>query len=212
MAKETLEARKQIMLAARASRKPRVKGRPRKPRGPQITKPRLLLAIKGSGGKKTLIAKRMGVTYAAIQLALQREGWKDMLVAYQDERESVLDLAEGTVEWAMQKKQRKKIPNVSTQTARWYLEKRGHKRGFQDKKTLALEGGDTPVQVNGMVSIESLNLPLDMRKQLLNKIELCDSDNGNGRKPTVAIQIPLVEENEFTIYPHGTIMVGRIVA
>jgi len=168
------EAAKHRALAMRAKAGSNLgkKYKSHRERGPNITVKRLLKAIKGSGGVKSKIAKKLSVGRWAVTDALHREGFEVCLEAYQNEVESIIDLAEKTVTYCM--KQREHLPTAAS-TARWYLEKKtkARERGFQNVQTIVHEGGENPLKVltAGIVQLDLATLPLDVRKAIMKTID-----------------------------------------
>lgn len=133
-----------------------------------ITREKLLKAIKGTGGIYSKIAHRLGCAPHSVRNAISRPGNEDIQKAFEEEKEKLLDEAETSVRhWIKQRDD----PGVSSTTARWFLTSKGERRGFREKTTVRHEGGDTPVQLQqqNVVSIDSLQLPLAVRKLLLQR-------------------------------------------
>lgn len=179
MAPLSYEKKRQIMLRVRkrgegkGGKRGRKKGVPQE--GPKITAENLIEAIAVVGPVKNRMAKYIGVGYCAIAAALKKEKYQHVAKIYHDAMEWMADLAEETLVDCME--QRKDL-NTAASTARWFLMKKniGQERGYSDKKTVALEGGDKPVQVEtnaspALIPIESLDLPLEVRRELLKAIE-----------------------------------------
>lgn len=150
-------------------------GRPRR-----ISKPRFLKALEGTGGIKVRIAENLECAYSTVHYLLKRKSWADMLQAYNEEYDKIGDLAEETVKEAIElrgtTKDGDKVPamNTASKNARWLLSQKHKGRGYgKDETTINIQGGDKPVQVEGYhtVSIEELDLPLDMRRAVLEAIE-----------------------------------------
>ncbi len=145
---------------------------PRKKRSGRITKVRLLAAIEGSGGNVKVMAKRLKVTRATVYRRLKSMGelYPEIGEALEQAEETVNDLAELTVVSIM--KQRVDFGEAS-KNARWWLERKGVKRGFGNKTNLELEGGANPIkfEMHDQVSLESLKLPLEVKLQILEAIE-----------------------------------------
>ena len=136
----------------------------------RLTRTRLLKAVVDSGGVLTEIAKRLDCTYHALWSVIKNEKFPDVNERIEEEKEVVGDLAERTVKEVMQ--QRLDVPSAA-RTARWWLERKCSDRGFKEKKELTLEGGKRPLQVNqgALIPIDELNLPLEVRRELLKAIE-----------------------------------------
>ena len=144
------------------------------PRGPNVTKARIMKAIQYSGAIKSVIAKRLDVGLGAVERALARPDWPEVAEAFREERERVADFAESTIQEMIT--QRLDFGEAA-RNARWYLERKCPERGFQERKTLELNGGDNPIKIRNeaTVSIGALNLDLDTRKKLLEAIEQAES-------------------------------------
>ena len=137
----------------------------------KITPVRLLKAIKGSGGIRLRITKRLECGYRTLDKALKMEGddWEECRNLLKAEREKVGDIAEITVCESMQ--QRVDIGVAST-TARWYLDRKHADRGYGKKDQLTLEGGQNPINVNHtIIPIAALNLPLETKREILKAME-----------------------------------------
>jgi len=147
------------------------------PRGPAVTKARILKAIEHSGAIKSKIAQRLNVCLSAVERALKRADWPEVAEAFHEERERVADFAEMTVQEMIS--QRLDFGEAS-RTARWYLERRCPERGFVERKNVELNGGPNPLTIRNeaTVSISSLNLDLETRKKLLAAIEQSESTPG----------------------------------
>jgi hypothetical protein len=131
-----------------------------------VTDKMLLKAIPGTYGIVKKIADKLDVSYLAAYNAIRRAS-KEVLIELEMEKERVDDVAEGTIIEAME--QRIDLPEAS-KNARWVLD---GKRGYVRKKEVTLQGGKSPIRVksDNVISIESLNLPLAVRKQMLEAIE-----------------------------------------
>lgn len=164
------EKKKAAMLRARAKVNPHKKRKRHKlVKGKPITKERFLKALEGSHGVKAEIARRLNVIHQSLTNWLHKAGNEDMLLAYQNACESVLDKAEHTVIKFMDDKDN---PALALKAATWYLEKKdkAQERGFATKQKLVLEGGDTPIQVEtNLVNVDSLLL--DVRINLMKALE-----------------------------------------
>ena len=143
-------------------------GTRRKPTA-RIRKRRFLNALEDSAGIKQKIAERLGCARGTVDNLLNRKGWEDVRAAYEDEVDKVGDLAEETVRFAM--KNRVDL-HVASQNARWYLERMCKDRGFGKEEKLTLQGGDKPIEITQQaIPIEALDLPLVLRKQILQHLE-----------------------------------------
>lgn len=136
------------------------------PKHGKINSIMLIKAIKGSEGIVSRIARKLGRTPHTVSKLLEKQGdgWDKAREAFEIEKERLVDLAEETVRDTM--RQRIDIGVAST-TARWCLDRKGVHRGYGAKEKVIVEGGDKAIEVKGMVSIESLNLPLAVRREVL---------------------------------------------
>lgn len=148
---------------------PRVKKIKRRKARRRLSKIRILKAIPGSGGTLKELARRLECTYHAIQITIKSQKYPEVNERLEEEKEAVGDLAEETLKEVMQ--QRLDM-STAARTARWWLEKKCSDRGFKDKTELTLEGGENPLHLKqDGFSIDDLNLPLDLRRELLKAIE-----------------------------------------
>lgn len=146
-----------------------------------ITPQKMIKAIKGSGGLKTVIAQRMGCHWSGVYWSLKfREGpeWDKAREAFKEEEEAVGDIAEGTIQECIQ--QRLDL-SVAGQNARWLLGTKYSNRGFREKSTVRVEGGDNPlkIDVEHHVRIEDLDLDFETRKTILEAIRKSKEKNLN---------------------------------
>jgi len=88
-----------------------------------ITKTAMLAAIKGSGGVISSIARRLDTNWHTANTYTQK--WAETIHALEDERETILDMAETTVYGS--------IKEGNTQDAKWLLATKGKNRGFTDR-------------------------------------------------------------------------------
>ncbi len=141
---------------------------------PEISKRKVLRAIKGTGGVKTKIVERLGCSYCYFLTILKRPHWEDIREAIREEMDQVADLAEGTVRDAIE--QRLDI-GTALKASTWLLTRARHKdRQMGDESKVTLEGGDKPIQVSKNVSVESLDLPIEVKRQILAAVEAQDEE------------------------------------
>lgn len=88
-----------------------------------ITRKRLLAAIKNTGGIVSVIAKKLECDWHAARYAIDRD--PVALQAWHDEREGILDLAESALV--------KSIQGGDTQDAKWLLARLGKHRGYAER-------------------------------------------------------------------------------
>ena len=98
----------------------------------------IIEAIKGSGGIISTIAKRLNVSWHTADKYIQQSD--ETKEALADEREAILDMAEGAVYSS--------IKEGNTQDAKWLLATKGRKRGFNEK---------IDVDVNGSLNVVYLD-------------------------------------------------------
>lgn len=139
----------------------------------RITKKRTLKAIEGSGGIATEIVKRLDCSPFTYYTTMRRPDWEPIRIALQVERDRVGDLAEDCVQFVI--KQRGDL-KAAANMAKWYLERKHTNRGFGKKSEITLEGGQNPLKVNHLISVEGL--PLAVRKLLLMSIEALEKPDG----------------------------------
>ncbi len=94
-------------------------------------------AIPGTGGIVSAIARKVGCDWYTVKTWI--DGYPTVKVAYDNECEAMLDLAESTV--------LKNIRAGDTQDAKWYLSKKGKQRGYGDQSTLEVSGGNEPIKI-----------------------------------------------------------------
>ena len=92
-------------------------------------------AIAGTGGIVSAIARKVGCDWNTAKKYIDQ--YPTVKAAYDAECEAMLDLAESTV--------LKNIKDGDTQDAKWYLTKKGKRRGYGDAVEVTGEGGG-PVQ------------------------------------------------------------------
>ena len=109
-------------------------------------------AIPGTGGIVSAIARRVGCTWGTAQKYVTE--FPTVKAAFDDECESTLDLAESIVRQNMILAQMLQRPTkddatgkdvypdpVDSSDAKWYLSKRGKKRGYGDSLEVGGKGG-----------------------------------------------------------------------
>lgn len=152
-----------------------------------LTPSTFIAALKGTRGILCRIAENVGCTRATIDNFIHGRTnrgkiWDAAREAYYDECERFGDDAETTIGDAID--QRLDIATAA-RTALVVMKSKFHRRGWIDKTTVAHEGGATPIQVNHrhtLVDVDKLDLPLEVRKQILEAMEKNDgqADRGEG--------------------------------
>lgn len=158
--------------------------------GPWVTKTRFLKALPGTAGIKTRIAERLGVSTNTLNHVLKLPHWEDMREAYQREVDTVGDLAEETIRDMMSQRV---DYSVASRNARWYLERKCPERGYRENKSITVSGG-APIQIqNNILSLDALNLPVEIRTRLLEAVELREKET---QKLVAQVEIPVSLDNE----------------
>ncbi len=147
----------------------------RRPPNAPYSRSQFLKALEGSGGIKSRIAERLRTTPAVVNTLLHRPDWDDMREAFDAERERVIDTAEQTIKEAIENKA---DPVLATQNARWYLDRMAKARGYGSESKVTVEGGDKPIRTASVnvIAVETLNLPVELRRQLLAAVEQKEQD------------------------------------
>lgn len=109
----------------------------------KLTKEDVLEAIKNSGALITTIQKRLapkvGKNISWQCTKEYTEKWDETKAAMEDERQTVLDVAENTI---MQE-----VYNHNTEVAKWYLKQKGRDRGYEETAQINLKQAD-PLNIN----------------------------------------------------------------
>jgi hypothetical protein len=103
---------------------------------PVHTAEQVIAAIKGSAGIKATIARRLDVSRWTIDNYLKR--WKAAQLAYDEECEGIIDLAETVLI--------KNIQDGDTTDAKWYLSRKGRHRGYVERQEVTGRDGE-PVTI-----------------------------------------------------------------
>lgn len=165
------------MRRARAARTTPPYGRLRaaglksKPKCPPVTKERLLAAIPGTCGVISRICRKLDCRYTTYWNRMDRwpqETRDEVLAAIAAEKERFVDVAESTVLRSMRQTDDKK---TALSAGKFVLTTRGQHRGWA--KTIKVEGGSSPIEVrhSGVVDVASLDLPLEVRRLILERFE-----------------------------------------
>lgn len=100
------------------------------------SKKAIIEAIKDSGGIMSTIARRLGVTWHTADSWIKQ--YNETRQALQDERETILDLAESTLF--------KNIKDGNSQDAKWLLSTMGKNRGYSERHEITGQDGE-PIEV-----------------------------------------------------------------
>lgn len=141
--------------------------RPRKPKAPKLTKRMVLRATKDSRGIIKIIAEKCRCCYQTIANA--RDRWPEVALAIQEETEKLADEAVVAIRDAIN--QRIDL-NTATLNARWVLSRQKYaNREMTDVQKVVHEGGDKPLQVQNGVSVDTLDLSIEVRRSILEALE-----------------------------------------
>ena len=107
--------------------------------GRQYTAQDFIDAIPGTGGIVSAIARKVGCEWNTARKWI--DNYPTVKQAYDNECESVLDLAETTV--------LRNIKEGDSADAKWYLTKKGKHRGYSDRVELTgADGGDLRIKLS----------------------------------------------------------------
>jgi hypothetical protein len=141
-----------------------------------LTPSQFIAAVKGSRGIIKRISERAGTTWTTIYNILHKKtrackAWDRAREAYEEECQLFDDDAEDTIHDAMG--QRIDIATAGrTAIAYVKLRKRMAKRGWADQTRMVHEGGENPINIHHQtISVDMLDLPLEVRKAILDATE-----------------------------------------
>jgi len=98
----------------------------------RVKKATVLEAIRGTGGIVSQIAKRLSVDWSTARKYIN--AWDETKKAFEDERETILDMAESTLF--------KSVKDGNSQDAKWVLSTLGKNRGFSERQEITGANGD----------------------------------------------------------------------
>lgn len=147
-----------------------------KPASARMQKADFIRALKGTGGIKAHIAENLGCQRKTVCDLLQRPDWTDVLAEYEQEVAGTSDDAERCVREMIRQRY---DSAVAAATAKWYLAKIRREIYGDETKTI-IEGGRNPIRTHATVTnadlnIDALNLPLEVKRQILDAIEARDA-------------------------------------
>ena len=166
--RKTLMRQARSAKALAATQAPRPPRKPRRKSRSRLPKRTVRRAIEGSYGNKKTIQERLGCAYSSIDGLLNRKGWEDLKEQFEFEKERLNDLAEDVLVETMEGGAH---PAVASANARWVLERLGKSRGYGKEETVNIQGGDRPITVEHTIPVENLDLPLPVRRMILEAIE-----------------------------------------
>lgn len=117
----------------------------------QYTAEQFIKAVKGSGGVISSIAARVGCDWKTAKTYI--ENYSTIKDAYDAELETVLDVAESVIMGNIQAAQKEqKVFNYNKQVdsadAKWFLTKKGKRRGYgSEDEQGVLGGGDVVIYI-----------------------------------------------------------------
>lgn len=132
-----------------------------------FSKAQFLIALMGTGGVIKDIAKGLDTSSERVRILLDRPDWDDVREAWLEEMRAMKDHAICALRDAMI--QRLDVATAA-RTAQWYLSK-VEREQFGDKVN---EGEPIRVQhahLHATVSVDALDLPLDVRRKILEAAE-----------------------------------------
>jgi len=141
-----------------------------KPRRVRIRKTTFLKALVGTFGNRAVIAQRLDIARGTVVTILKREGWEEVAAKYEEEVERVIDVAENTMMDVML--QRLDL-GQARQAAAYILDRKAP--GYKPHSTVALEGGDKPIQIQSAVvhiPVEALRSPADVKRAILDTMDI----------------------------------------
>ena len=174
----------------------------------RISKIRFLRALPGTGGIKIRIMETLDCSRNTLNHYLNKEDWDDVRQAYEDECNSIGDLAEETVREGIELRSttlatcpdcnieiscpecKKPIyvfdrdtvqaMNTATKNARWMLSRKHKERGYGEESRVTVQGGDKPLEIEQTqkISIEDLDLPLETRKVIFEAMKKKKAQEG----------------------------------
>ena len=98
----------------------------------------IIEAIKGSGGIMSNIARKLDVTWHTASNWIKED--PETLRALQDEKETILDMAESTLY--------KNIKDGNSQDAKWLLSTMGKERGYSDRHEITgADGSELKIKI-----------------------------------------------------------------
>jgi predicted transcriptional regulator len=101
------------------------------------TPDQIIQAIKGTGGIKTTVAKRLDVTRQTVDNYLRK--WASVNEAYIEECEAITDMAEANLI--------QEIRDRNFQAIRFYLQTKGKERGYVERQEISGADGQ-PMVIN----------------------------------------------------------------
>jgi hypothetical protein len=140
-----------------------------KRQGSRYTAQDFIDAIPGTGGIISAIARKVGCDWKTADSWVH--DFPTVKRAYDAECETMLDLAESTV--------LKAIKDGDTADAKWYLTKKGKRRGYGDSLELAGKDGG-PIQTESTQKLDLSKLPTEQLRELRTLLAKAQPDEPAG--------------------------------
>jgi hypothetical protein len=158
--------------------------------GPAITRENFIKALENSCGILPRIAKKLFIAVGTLRIYLHKPENADLIGLVNEERESFVDHAEAALRRSMvQKVDHRTVLNA----ARFVLTTKGKDRGWQ-------KSSNTNITVNGQINhtaaiidLSTLNLPLEVRRDLLSRIEASSLAANENVIDVKALPAPVVQ-------------------
>ena len=172
------------VLSRLAKKEPTKPKTPRAMLGPKITPENMAKAIRGSCGLIRKVAARLMCKSETVRCWLNKVGHEKYKEMLREEAEGFVDAAEHTVYRSM-------VQDYDTRTAlnaaRFVLERKGRDRGWQ--KEVIIQGGLVH-QHQHIIDVTKLDLPIDVRRELLARLEAQNQDVIPAEVVTKALPAP----------------------
>lgn len=139
-------------------------------RTPHTTKADFVKALKDTGGVMTAIAENLGIARGTVSQLLNRADWADVNEEWRQECNAVTDGAETAIKELIEQKF---DLNVRSTTARWYLSRKKREEYGDEIKTV--HSGSVNTKVSTGIDIETLNLPIEVRKKILEAVDAAEA-------------------------------------
>lgn len=134
-------------------------------------------AVPGTGGVLKDLAEKLDTSRAGVEFCLSRTGpaWDEARAAFREESDSVSDAARNTIQELME--QREDLA-LAARVAKWYLERKESEE-FESKRKAETVVVDRRGPPTGCISLEDLDLSLEVRKEILAAIVRRSEKNGS---------------------------------
>lgn len=132
-----------------------------------VKKEEFLLALAGSMGNKTEIARRLNISHMSVWRLLKREDWGDMVAALVEEEIQTTDLlVSKSIEANFECLTQKLDYSVKLNASKFNLA--ALHPSFRDSRKVTIDGGPNPIRViQVQIPADILNQPLEAKKAAL---------------------------------------------